>query len=43
MDLGVIGLFDHLERMPHMSGLSAGVPLPFLAQAFGRGFLEAIG
>ncbi len=42
VDLGVVGLFDHLERMPHMSGLSSGLPLRFLAQASGRGFLEAI-
>ncbi|MBA7557932.1 hypothetical protein ES705_50715 [subsurface metagenome] len=42
VDLRVIGLFDHLERMSRMSGLPAGLPLPFLAQAFGRGFLKSI-
>lgn len=42
VDLRVIGCGDHLERMPRMSGLSAGLSLPFPAQAFGRGFLQAI-
>ena len=42
VDFCVIGLCGHLERMARMSGLSAGLSLPFLAQAFRGGFLEAI-
>jgi len=43
MDFCVIRLVDDLEGMARMSGLSARVSLIFLAQAFRRGFLEAIG
>ena len=43
VDRGVIGLVDRLERMPLMAGLTAGLALAFLAQAFGLGFLQAIG
>ena len=42
VNLCVIGLFDHLEGMARMSGLSSELSLPSLTQAFGRGFVEAI-
>ena len=39
----MIGIFDLLERMAGMAGLSAGLALPFLSQAFRRWFPKAIG